>query len=175
MAIFENFQLADPQYRYAERLYRAVSPDNDYESGHVLQALATIDVASGQTVRSDWHNVTTGKDIPAPNIENLHAYDGHRVLLSSEQVSYEAEPVSLQSIPKEANHAEVHIWHRVTNAYSIITLDGTAPDPNVGFRQKDGATFELESLDELNGFQIKSNEGPSQLHVQYFYQSKRNA
>ena len=180
MAVFTNYTPSTPQFLYKTRLYRskvANGPNNALED--VIRVIDKVDEATGNVVNSHWFNITTGASITPVPYNEMHAYDGHRIPLKAENLKYSDSTVGLlAAIPKEANHAEIHVYQEEGPAYhSVVTLDGSVPDEAIqnGFRQSDGATYELESRGELENMQILSSFKTAFVHVQYFYQEKRNA
>ena len=175
MAIFQSFVAPQATFVYRTLLYRAKVAGTGYSLEDVLEEVVKIDEATNTVVSSQWFNVTTNSVLAvAPVLTDLHAYDGHRIALTSEDLAVSTTAVSLASIPATANHAEVHVWGATGADYVIITVDGSTPATNHGVRQSDGLTFELESIDELTNFQVLGVSNVV-LHVQYYYQSKRNA
>lgn len=175
MAIFQSFQAPQPTFIYRTLLYRAKVAGTGYSLEDILEEVVKIDEATNTVISSQWFNVTTNLVMAtAPTLADLHAYDGHRITLASENLTVGATAVTLAAIPANANHAEIHVWGATTSDYVTLTIDGTVPAVNNGFRQSDGLTFELESITELSALQALASNNVV-LHVQYFYQSKRNA
>ncbi len=88
--------------------------------------------------------------------------------LGSEVVNFTAgAAVSLAAVPPFATYAEYHIW----GGNIVITTDGALPvdAPGGGIRLSDGTSPELESRDELLGWQAIGQAGQSgAIYVEYF-------
>lgn len=182
MAIFQGFTPAAVSFIYNEYKYRAKANGTGFSVEDVIVKKDKVNEATGAVVSSTYFNVTTQTDITTtpPAVTDLHAYDGYRIVLKTEQLGFDETGVfPLLAIPAEADHAEIHVWDVMgdPNNVALITIDGTAPSfgSHIGFRQSDGQTFELESIDEIKNLQVTASLGKMELHVVYFYQAKRNA
>lgn len=182
MAIFQGFTPVATSFIYNEYKYRAKVNGAGFSVEDVIVKKDKVNEATGAVVSSTYFNVTTQTDITAtpPAVTDLHAYDGYRIVLRTEQLAFdENAAVSLSAIPAEADHAEVHVWDLTgdVNNIALLTIDGSTPSfgSHIGFRQADGQTFELESIDEIRNLQAIASLGTMELHVVYFYQAKRNA
>lgn len=79
----------------------------------------------------------------------------------------------LSAIPANTYYA----YGEVKDGAAIFTRDGTAPDATagatIGERVNDGGRIELNSLDEINNFQVISLDGITSIDVFFTYKNAR--
>ena len=174
MATSPSFSTASVQYGTRTLNFQAKNTGSNYNLGDFLVKTETFDVQNPSVVTAlSWYNLSQDVDItPAPPIiSDIEQVKGDRVLLGQETLKYGQNPASLGSIPNGVNFAEIHVF----NHDSIYDVDGTSPDPVnfSGRRVNDGATFELESFNEIKNFLIRtisaSPASAAYVDVNYYY------
>lgn len=147
MAKFGAYTVAGTSYSIRNTLYRAIAAGPGYAAGDILQLTEQINSATlVATGVASWYNVDQDAVLAAAPVgANIEAIDGRRVVSGTETLIVSAASVGLATIPAGANFAEIHVW----DADVALRVDGAAATTTTGYRQGNGATFELESANEL--------------------------
>lgn len=169
--ILQDFLIDKADKQTVVSRYRCLKDGTGFVKGDILKLVQCIDPTTGTVSSEYWYNEDTNTVVATPPVlpTEAEALDNKRMLLGDESVKFAWKNISTLTIPSGANHAEIH----VINGDVLFTVAGTAPAPGavpIGYRQRNGATFELESLDELNGFQgtALNDGGAGIFYVTYF-------
>lgn len=167
MAKFGAYAVAGASYSIRNTLYRAIAAGVGFAAGDILQLTEQINSATlAATGVVSWYNVDQDAVLAAaPAGASIEAVDGRRVVSGTETLTVGVASVALATIPAGANFAEIHVW----DADVSLRVDGAAATAKTGYRQGNGATFELESAGELTNLRaIRLGTVDARLFVTYY-------
>lgn len=170
--IIEGYSQASEYYDLKCTRFVANKAGTGFAKNDVLERKITVNLADNTEVAASekWFNITQGGvllgAIPAAaDVTSLET----DAILGAETLAVSSTAVALTP-SAGAVGAVVH----VLDADIIFTLEGTAPVGNgavapVGFRQADAQTFELNSPQELAGFQAMRLDAvnDARIYVEY--------
>lgn len=152
-------------YEVRSTYFRANASGTGYSIGEILQKNESVNVLTLAVVGTSWSNVDTQAVIGAPTPADVNALDTDRVVLSEVELTVSSTSVAFAAPPAGANLAEME----VKNADISYRVDSTTATTTNGYRGYDGVHIELESSDEITGFQaIRTGASDAVVHVTFY-------